>query len=91
MAYDINDITELIRYHLVASAVDDAAADRNLAQLTGNVEQMMTTRPQHFVEWIVCDDCGASVCTELIDPDGAGWTDDGGFNCSSCRFAPDES
>jgi hypothetical protein len=55
-----------------------------------NVEQMMTTRPHHFVEWMTCDDCGASVSTELTDPDGAGWTNDGTFNSSSCRFADEE-
>ncbi len=56
----------------------------------GNVEQMMTRRPHPFVEWMICDECGAAVCTELIDPDGAGWIDDGTFNCSSCRFADEE-
>jgi hypothetical protein len=36
------------------------------------------------------DECGASVCTELIDPDGAAWVADGGFTCSECRFADEE-
>jgi hypothetical protein len=88
--YNVTDITELVRHHLVLSVDNDEKADANLAQLMRNVEQMMTTQPRHFIEWITCDDCGASVCTELIDPDGAGWTGDGSFNCSSCRFADEE-
>lgn len=89
--YSVTDLTELVCYHLVLSEVEDERADRNLAQLISNVEQMMTSRPQHFIEWITCDDCGASVCTELIDRDGAGWTHDGGFHCSGCRFPDEES
>jgi hypothetical protein len=46
--------------------------------------------PDIFIEWLICDDSGASVGSELIDPDGAEWTDDGSFNCSSCRFADEE-
>ena len=46
----------------------------------------MTRQPHYFVEWMTCDDCGTSVCTELIDPDVAGWTADGGFQCSGCRW-----
>jgi hypothetical protein len=88
--YTITDITELVRYHLVLSVDNDERADANLAQLIRNVEQMMTRRPHHFVEWMTCDECGASVSTELIDPDGAGWVADGGFNCSECRFADEE-
>jgi hypothetical protein len=58
--------------------------------LLRNVESMFTTRsPHRFIEWMTCDGCGASVSTELIGPDGAGWTDDGGFECSSCRFGDD--
>lgn len=87
MAYDIDDITELVRYHVALAYDDTEVADGKLAQLMRNIEQMMTRIPHHFIEWITCDDCGASVCTELIDPDGAGWTDDGTFNCSSCRWA----
>jgi hypothetical protein len=86
MAHTVGDITELIHHHLVLSEVDDKAADLNLAQLVRNIEAMMTRQPHHFVEWMTCDDCGTSVSTELIDPDGAGWATDGGFYCTSCRF-----
>jgi hypothetical protein len=84
------EIAELVRYHLVLSADNDEQADASLAQLMHNVEQMMTRRSHHFVEWMTCDECGASLSTELIDPDGAGWLADGGFNCSECRFADEE-
>jgi hypothetical protein len=87
MTHNVTDITELIRYHLVLAEVDDDKADHNLAQLMRNIEQMMTSRLNDFVEWLICDGCGASVSTELIDPHGAGWTADGSFNCSDCRFA----
>jgi hypothetical protein len=91
MTYSIDDITELVRYHLVVCAADDATADRNLDALARNVEQMTTTRtPHHFYEWVTCDGCGASVGPELVDPDGAGWAADGSFECSSCRFAGEE-
>ena len=40
--------------------------------------------------WIPCDSCGAWVGTELISPDGAGYTEDDAFNCSSCRWGDDE-
>ena len=85
--YTVTDITELVRYHLVLSDDDDEKADANLAQLMRNVEQMMTRRPHHFVEWMACEECGAWVSTELIGPDGAGWTDDGSFYCTQCRSA----
>lgn len=88
---DVTDITELVRHHLVLSVDDDEKADARLAQLVLNVENMMTRHPHHLIESIMCDACGASVCTELIDPDGAGWKDDGSsFNCSSCRFGDEE-
>ena len=91
MTNSIDDITELVRYHLVVSAVDGVAADCNLDAPMCNVEQMITTHaPHRFYEWIACDECGAPVGTELIDPDEAGWREDGSFDCSGCRFAEDE-
>jgi len=87
MAYTVEDITELIRYHLVAAAPDDEVADRNLVQLTRSVEAMLATPVSHEpINWMVCEECGAWVDSELIGPDGAGESDDGGFYCTSCRF-----
>lgn len=87
MAYSVDDITELIRYHLVVSVQDDAAADNNLVKLLHHVKLMITTFDiDETLTWMVCEDCGASVSSELIGPDGAGESDDGGFYCTSCRF-----
>jgi hypothetical protein len=88
--YNVTDITELVRHHLVLSVDDDETADANLAQLMRSIEQMMTSKPHHFVEWITCDECGSSVCTELIDPEATAWSADGGFHCSECGFADEE-
>ncbi len=84
MAYSVNDIAELIRYHLVAAAPDDEAADRNLSQLTESIEQMRNV--DETLYWMVCEECGAWVSCELIGPEGAGESDNGGFYCTSCRF-----
>ena len=39
---------------------------------------------------MACEECGAWASSELIGPDGAGETDDGGFYCTSCRFGEDD-
>jgi hypothetical protein len=39
---------------------------------------------------VACEECGAWVSSELIGPDGAGESDDGGFRCTECRFGGDE-
>jgi hypothetical protein len=39
---------------------------------------------------MICDECGAAVSTELIDPDGACWIADDRVNCSECRFTDEE-
>jgi hypothetical protein len=85
----IDFITALIRHHLVLSEPDEAKANDNLRQLLGNIERL-ATKPL-FVElgWVACDSCGAWVGTELIGPDGAGYTADDAFNCSSCRWGED--
>jgi hypothetical protein len=88
--YNVTDITELVRHHLVLSVDNDDVADANLAQLMLNIEQMFS-RPAEPHYWVVCERCGASVSSELIAPDGAGEADDGGFYCSECRFADEES
>ena len=92
MAYTVDDITELVRYHLVAAAPNDGVADGNLVKLLTNVKQMITTFDvDETLYWMVCEDCGAWVSTELIGPDGAGESDDGGFYCTSCRFGEEDS
>lgn len=88
MAYTVEDITELIRYHLVAAAPNDEVADGNLVQLVREVAPMFSEPA--FCEpiyWMACEECGAWVSSELIDPEGAGESEDGGFYCTSCRFA----
>ena len=92
MAYTVNDIAELISYHLVASSDNDDVADHNLVQLMRDIEQMVTTpADQETVYWMACEECGAWVSSELMGPDGAGATDDGGFYCTSCRFGDEEA
>jgi hypothetical protein len=90
--YNVTDITEMIRHHLVLSRDDSEQADVDLAQLMRNVEQMITTpRWREPICWVVCEECGAWVSSELIGPDGAGECEDGGFRCAECRFAGEES
>jgi len=89
MPYTVTDITELIRHHLALSEVNDDRADLNLYQLARNIDQMFS-RPSEPHDGAVCEGCGASVSSELIGPDGAGETADGGFNCSSCRFGEED-
>jgi hypothetical protein len=56
--YNVTDITELIRHHLVLAVDDDERADANLAQLMRNIEQMVTTPRWHEpITWMVCEDC----------------------------------
>lgn len=92
MSSCIDDLTELIRYHLVLAEVDDEKADENLRQLVRSIETMMSA-PAYLAEpvyWTACEECGAWVSSELIGPDGAGVTDDGGFYCTSCRFGDED-
>ncbi len=42
MAYTVEDITKLIRYHLVRSEDTDEEADANLRTLLRDGEQMLT-------------------------------------------------
>jgi hypothetical protein len=91
MAYTVNEITELVRYHLVAAAPDDEAADRNLLRIMQDAGAMLAVPVSHEpMHWTVCEECGAWVSSELIDPDGAGECEDGGFYCTSCRFGEDD-
>jgi len=92
MAYTVEDITELIRYHLVAAAPNDEVADGNLLQIVREVEPMFSAPAyREPIYWMVCEECGAWVSSELIGPDGAGGSDDGGFYCTSCRFGEDDT
>ena len=34
--------------------------------------------------WVFCDQCGCSVDTDLIHPDGHHYADDGDFYCVDC-------
>jgi hypothetical protein len=90
MAYDITELTELIRYHLVLGEDTNAAADRNLANLVRNIERLATKPLFRTVEWIACEGCGAWVDSDLVGPDGAGVDGDGGFYCASCRWDGDD-
>lgn len=89
MVYTVTDIAELVEYHLVASAPNDAAADSNLAQLVSRVERMRTRPLFHTAEWLFCDRCGCAVDTDILADDGSNFTSDGSFLCSSCLY-PDE-
>lgn len=86
MAYTLDDITELIHYHLVLGEDDDERADANLARLAGEIERMATKPLWQPTEWIFCDDCGTAVDFALADDDGEGhhYADDGDFYCADC-------
>jgi cytochrome c5 len=86
MPYTIDDITELIRYHLVLSEESVEKADANLAQLMRDIEEMVAAPRGEPVYWRACEACFAWVSSELIGLDGAGEAADGGFYCTSCRF-----
>jgi hypothetical protein len=86
MAYTIDDITELILHHLVLSTEDETEADDNLSRLIENIEGMISRPQQESGLIIACDTCGTWVYSELIGPDGAGYSDDGSFWCSDCRW-----
>jgi hypothetical protein len=86
MAMDIEQLTELIHYHLVLGEDSDEAADRNLMDLVRRIERMCTKPMWRSAEWRACEGCGAWVDTNLIGPDGAGTGEGGGFYCSPCRW-----
>jgi hypothetical protein len=91
MTYTVEDLTELIRHHLVLSVENDEIADDNLAHLMRRIDQMITTPHRHEdVYWMGCEQCGTWVSSELIGADGAGESEDGGFYCTSCRFGEED-
>ncbi len=84
MAYTLDDITELIRYHLVLAEGTDERADDNLIRLVGAIERMATRPLWRAAEWVFCDRCGTSVDTQLIHPEGHRYSADGDFYCADC-------
>ena len=84
MTYSVNDIAELIEYHLVASSQDDDAAHSNLVQLVERIEEFSPRPLWREATWVFCDRCGCSVDSDLIHPDGHHYADDGDFLCADC-------
>lgn len=84
MAYDVDDIIELIHYHLVLGQDDDTARLDSLRRIVIAIDEMATTGD--WLGWQACERCGAWVDSDLIGPHGAGVAADGGFYCSSCRW-----
>lgn len=85
--YTVDDLTELIRHHVVFATDDSAKADADLVRLVRNIEAMVTAPGyDEPVYWTACEDCGAWVSSELISDDGAGLCEDGGFRCTECRY-----
>ena len=85
--HSVNDIAELVAYHLVASAPDDDAAHVNLVQL-----ELLAPRPLcREATWVFCDRCGCSVDSDLIHPDGHHYADDGDCSAPTAGICPDES
>jgi len=84
MAYTITDIANLVEYHLVVSASDDDTAHSNLVQLVQQLELMAPRPLWREASWVFCDQCGTSVDTDLIHPDGHHYAADGDFYCADC-------
>ena len=84
MAYTISDIAELVEYHLVVSAQDDAVAHANLVQLVQQLELMAPHPLWREATWVFCDRCGCSVDADLIHPETHHYSDDGDFYCADC-------
>jgi hypothetical protein len=91
MTYSVDDITELIRHHLLLSDDDNDRTVSDLLRLTANIAELMHEPLKRQPGWVVCEGCGAWVGTELIGPNGAGYTLHGVFNCSDCRWGLDQS
>lgn len=87
MAYDVTDITELIRYHLVLAEPTGERADDNLIRLVDEIERMATRPLWRSAEWVFCDRCETTVDTDLIHPDGHHYSADGDFYCADRREA----
>ena len=90
MMYTVDDITELIRYHLVLAVETDDQADRNLADLAFQIAGMSTEPLWREIQCYFCDRCGCSVDTDVLAEDGSNLTADGDFLCSSCLYPEEE-
>ena len=84
MAYTINDLAELVEYHLVVSAPDDDVAHANLVQLVGRMEATAPRPLWREATWVFCDRCGCSVDTDLIHPETHRYSPDADFYCADC-------
>jgi hypothetical protein len=82
MAYNVTDIAELIRHHLVFSEPNEERATANLRQLLTNIREMAPSPLHTTAEWLFCDRCGASVDVDMLADDGSNFTSDNGFYCS---------
>ena len=82
--YDITDLTELIRHHIVFAEPDEDKATNDLRRLVAEINRMAPRPLQGSAEWYFCDRCGTSVDTDMLAWDGSNFTPDGGFYCSGC-------
>jgi hypothetical protein len=90
MAYTITDLFRAARY--VARAAGSLYCQRfgtGGRGITGSDASVAVAPSTAEYGWIACDSCGAWVGTELIGQDGAGYTEDDSFYCSSCRWGDD--
>lgn len=88
MAYTVDEIAEMIRYHLVLAEDDNDRAAANLMDLVASIHDIADDHGLWSPgQTIFCDGCGASIDVELVAPGGHGWTRDGGAWCSDCRPA----
>jgi hypothetical protein len=85
MGYSLDDIVELVHYHVTLGAPTAGSAHVALASLVERVIDVAAVDGDADDLWIICDRCGASVSGELIVGEGAGFTADGGSYCSTCR------
>jgi hypothetical protein len=82
--FSVEDVIELIRYHVVLSEDSPQAADANLARLVVGIRSMETHCSAQPGESLFCDRCGCTVDTTVLAHDGSNWTPDGDFLCSTC-------
>ena len=88
MAYTVEDIVELARYHLALSTDNPDEGCAHIAQLIQQLDHVIAETWGHGWEggWLSCEGCGTSVSAELIRYGAAGYNQDAGFYCSDCRL-----
>ena len=86
MPISLDELTELIRYHLAVSAPSDAAACMSLIALGRRISSMSMTV---IGEWLVCDHCSCSVHVDVLQGHCSNWSHDGDFLCASCLYDED--